>query len=43
MVTVLDLSNTGIVSSNQTRGMDVYSRFSVLCCLQRTDPQFKEY
>jgi hypothetical protein len=28
---VLDPSKTGIVGSNRTRGMDVCSRFSVLC------------
>jgi hypothetical protein len=43
--TVFDLSNTGIVASNSLRGMDVCSRFSVLCCpvyveaLRRADPQ----
>jgi hypothetical protein len=28
----LDRSNTGIVGSNPARGMDVYPRFSALCC-----------
>jgi hypothetical protein len=27
-----DRSDNGIVSSNPARGMDVCSRFSVLCC-----------
>jgi len=30
--TVLDRSNTGIMGSNLSRGMDVCPRFSVLCC-----------
>jgi hypothetical protein len=30
--TVFGRSNTGIVGSNPTRGMDVCPRFSVLCC-----------
>jgi hypothetical protein len=29
---VLNPSNTGILGSNPTRGMDVCPRFSVLCC-----------
>jgi hypothetical protein len=41
-------SNTGVVGSNPTRGMDVCPRFSVLCCpvrvevLRRADPPSKE-
>jgi hypothetical protein len=30
--TVFCRSNTGIVGSNPTQGMDVCPRFSVLCC-----------
>jgi len=30
--TVFDRWNTGIVGSNLARGMDVWPRFSVLCC-----------
>jgi hypothetical protein len=31
-LSVFDRSNTGIVRSNPTRGIDVCPRFSVLCC-----------
>jgi hypothetical protein len=46
--TVFGLSNTEIVGSNPSRGMDVCLRFSVLCCpveveaLRRADPPSKE-
>jgi hypothetical protein len=46
--TVFGHSNTGIVVSNPTWGMDVCPRFSVLCCsveveaLRRADPPSKE-
>jgi hypothetical protein len=46
--TVFDCSNTGIVGSNTTRGMDVCPLFSVLRCpvgvetLRRADPPSKE-
>jgi hypothetical protein len=30
--TVFGRSNTGIMGSNPTRGMDVCPRFSMLCC-----------
>jgi hypothetical protein len=47
--TVFGRSNTWIVVSNPTRGMDVSPPFSVLClhvwveALRRADPPFKEF
>jgi hypothetical protein len=32
MLTIFVRSNIGIVGSNPTLGMDVYPRFTVLCC-----------
>jgi hypothetical protein len=46
--TVFNRTNTGIVASNPTRGMDMCPRFSVLCfpvyvvASRRADPPSKE-